>query len=270
MGRDWLFTEEQLANTPSRRDGVDRVEEDKLRREGIKLIVEIGSGLKLQPNPTLATAAVYFHRFYMFHSFKEFQKHILVDPLLISAESVKFEYKSSFQLTALGCLFLAGKVEETPKKCRDIVLIAKEKYPDLYSMKNAIEEVMGIERVLLQTIKFDLHVDHPYTYNLLKFESFKVFKLDREKKQTVLQNAWTFVNDSISTTLCLMWEPEVIAISLIYMALKMTKLDNCDWVDRQPGEQWWDQFVANLTSDMMEDVCHKVLDYYTITKTESR
>lgn len=38
------------------------------------------------------------------------------------------------------------------------------------------------------------------------------------------------------------------------MALKMTKLDNCDWVDRQPGEQWWDQFVANLTSDMMEDV----------------
>lgn len=47
MGRDWLFTEEQLANTPSRRDGVDRVEEDKLRREGIKFIVEIGSGLKL-------------------------------------------------------------------------------------------------------------------------------------------------------------------------------------------------------------------------------
>lgn len=43
------------------------------------------------------------------------------------------------------------------------------------------------------------------------------------------------------------------------MALKMTKLDNCDWVDRQLGEQWWDQFVANLTSDMMEDVGFLVL-----------
>ncbi|VDO59578.1 unnamed protein product [Onchocerca flexuosa] len=64
----------------------------------------------------------------------------------------------------------------------------------------------------------------------------------------------------MSTTLCLMWEPEVIAISLVYMALKMTKLDNCDWIDRQPGEQWWDQFVANLTSDMMEDLClHAIL-----------
>uniref|UniRef100_A0A0M3HFF9 Transmembrane protein n=1 Tax=Ascaris lumbricoides TaxID=6252 RepID=A0A0M3HFF9_ASCLU len=48
--------------------------------------------------------------------------------------------------------------------------------------------------------------------------------------------------------------PVVVAISLIYMALKMTKLDGVDWIDRQPGEQWWDQFVANLTSDMMEDL----------------
>lgn len=38
------------------------------------------------------------------------------------------------------------------------------------------------------------------------------------------------------------------------MALKMTRLDNCEWIDRHPGEQWWDQFVANLTCDMMEDV----------------
>lgn len=47
MGRDWLFTEEQLSDTPSRRDGIDRNEEDKLRRDGVKLIVEIGTGLKL-------------------------------------------------------------------------------------------------------------------------------------------------------------------------------------------------------------------------------
>ncbi|VDN58029.1 unnamed protein product [Dracunculus medinensis] len=243
MVRDWLFTEKQLNETPSRKDGIDRSEEDQLRREGIKMIVEVGSALKLQPNPTLATAAVYFHRFYMFHSFKEFPKN----------------------LTAMGCLFLAGKVEETPKKSKDILIAAKDKYPHQFNLKTALEEIMGIERVLLQTIKFDLHVEHPYTF-LLQYQ--KVFKLDREKKQIVLQNAWTFVNDSLFTTLCLVWEPEVVAISLIFMALKMTRLDNCEWIDRHPGEQWWDQFVANLTCDMMEDVCHKVLDYYSITRNE--
>ena len=29
------------------------------------------------------------------------------------------------QVTACCCLFLAGKVEETPKKCRDIMKMAK-------------------------------------------------------------------------------------------------------------------------------------------------
>ena len=30
-----------------------------------------------------------------------------------------------FQVTAAACLFLAGKVEETPKKCRNIVQICR-------------------------------------------------------------------------------------------------------------------------------------------------
>ena len=45
---------------------------------------------------TIATGVVFYHRFYMFHSFKKFPRHV----------------------TATCCLFLAGKVEETPKKCK--------------------------------------------------------------------------------------------------------------------------------------------------------
>ena len=47
----------------------------------------------------MATASVYFHRFYMFHSFLEFPRYV----------------------TATCALFLAGKAEETPKKCRDLI-----------------------------------------------------------------------------------------------------------------------------------------------------
>ncbi len=41
----------------------------------------------------------------MYHSFKEYNRY----------------------LTAMGCLFLAGKVEETPKKCKDLIQSAKER-----------------------------------------------------------------------------------------------------------------------------------------------
>ena len=51
---------------------------------------------------------------------------------------------------------------------------------------------MTYERILLQTIKFDLQVDHPYSY-LLKYA--KTLKGDKTKIQQLVQMAWTFVND---------------------------------------------------------------------------
>lgn len=51
---------------------------------------------------------------------------------------------------------------------------------------------MTLERVLLQTIRFDLQVDHPYKY-LLRYA--KCLKGDKAKLQNMIQMAWTFVND---------------------------------------------------------------------------
>ncbi len=51
---------------------------------------------------------------------------------------------------------------------------------------------MTLERIILQTIKFDLHVEHPYTF-LLKYA--KCLKGDKARLQKMVQMAWTFVND---------------------------------------------------------------------------
>ena len=74
--------------------------------------------------------------------------------------------------------------------------------------------------VLLQTIKFDLQVDHPYTSILLFAKSLKG---DRNKLQKMVQMSWTFVNDSLCTTVCLQWEPEIIAIAGIFLNRKLVK-----------------------------------------------
>ncbi|KAI1712105.1 cyclin-K [Ditylenchus destructor] len=185
VGNHWLFTQKQLEDNPSRKFNIGETEEEDLRREGVKIILDVGKELKLMQNPTLSTASVFFHRFYMFHSFTEFPKH----------------------LTALGCLFLAGKVEETPKKCKDICTAA---------------------RVLLQTIRFDLHVEHPYPFLLQYAKALKENVSEEGDKELIaqaVQHAWAFVNDSASTTLCLQWEPEVVAISMLYMAIKLAKME---------------------------------------------
>lgn len=238
----WYYEKKELKNSPSCKDGLDSSAEAKYRREGARFIIEAGTKLGLRYD-TCATGVVYFHRFYMFHSFKEFPRYV----------------------TAACCLFLAGKVEETPKKCKDIIKISQAILtPEQFSVfgNDAREEVMTLERILLQTIKFDLQVEHPYAL-LLKFA--KGIKGDKEKTQKLVQMAWTFINDSLCTTLSLQWEPEIIAVSLMYLGTRLNKFEVSDWQGKIPGtkQKWWECFVEDLSVELMEDICHQVLDLYS-------
>ncbi|XP_019555082.2 cyclin-K [Aedes albopictus] len=237
---NWYYEKKDLRNTPSIRDGIDFETERRYRKEGARFIMQTGTSMGLGHN-TVATGVVYFHRFYMFHSFKTFPRYV----------------------TSCCCLFLAGKVEETPKKCKDIIKTARSMLTDEKFASfgdDPKEEVMTLERILLQTIKFDLQVEHPYSF-LVKYA--KCLKGDSAKLQKMVQMAWNFVNDSLSTTVSLQWEPEIIAVALIYLASKLSKFTVADWAGKQPEHlKWWDMFVQDVTMEILEDICHQVLDLY--------
>ncbi|KAK0414284.1 hypothetical protein QR680_007247 [Steinernema hermaphroditum] len=235
----WLFTDEQIENTPSRRAGMSAGNEEEARRHGIRLIMDVGLKLKWTANVTIATAAVYYHRFYMCHAFQDFPNY----------------------LTALGCLFLAGKVEETPKKCRDIALVAKESYSAFLPYQNLVDEIMGMERVLLQTIKFELHIEHPYRF-LIRYA--KAFEMEKMKAREIVQTAWTFANDCHMSTMCIQWEPQVVAIMLLSLSLRVNKIEKLQWRNyHKSHEHWWDQFVLNLAEPDVVGVGDKVLQSYS-------
>lgn len=63
----WIFTEAEISSTPSVLDGLPMAEERARRAKGVNFILQAGILLKL-PQLTLATASVFFHRFYMRHS----------------------------------------------------------------------------------------------------------------------------------------------------------------------------------------------------------
>ncbi|XP_058819889.1 cyclin-K [Topomyia yanbarensis] len=244
---NWYYEKKDLRNTPSIQDGIDFETERRYRKEGARFIMQTGTSMGLGHN-TVATGVVYFHRFYMFHSFKTFPRYV----------------------TACCCLFLAGKVEETPKKCKDIIKTARSMLTDQKFVsfgEDPKEEVMTLERILLQTIKFDLQVEHPYSF-LVKYA--KCLKGDSAKLQKMVQMAWNFVNDSLSTTVSLQWEPEIIAVALIYLASKLSKFTVVDWVGKQSEHlKWWDMFVQDVTMEILEDICHQVLDLYQQPNNES-
>lgn len=235
---NWYFSKEGLVRTPSRLDGIDYVTEIRYRREGTRFIMSCGNKMRLRYD-TMATGAVYFHRFYMVQSFKNFPRWV----------------------TSAACLFLAGKVEETPKKCRDIIKTARGLLTDAQFEvfgEDPKEEVMMYERVLLQTIKFDLQVEHPYP-SLLKFG--KALKGDRAKLNKLVQMAWTFSNDSLSTTLCLRHKPEVIAVAMIALAAKFNNHD-LQASSAAPGKTWFHSFTKGIKESVIEDICDEMLELY--------
>lgn len=123
---------------------------------------------------------------------------------------------------------------------------------------------MVLERILLQTIKFDLQVEHPYMF-LLRYA--KQLKGDKTKVQKLVQMAWTFVNDSLCTMLSLQWEPEIIAVAVMYLAGRLCKFDIQEWTSKQSSRRWWEQFVQDVPVELLEDICHQILDLYSQGKT---
>ncbi|XP_017492220.1 PREDICTED: cyclin-K-like [Rhagoletis zephyria] len=243
---NWFYEKAELRRTPSIQDGISYDRERRYRAEGARFILDAGNKMSLHYT-TYATGVVYFHRFYMFHSFRVFPRYV----------------------TAACCLFLAGKAEETPKKCKDIIKWAKTLLTESQFAtfgEDPKEEVLTMERIILQTIRFDLQVEHPYKF-LMSYATR--FKGNKEKINHILQMAWTFTNDSLSTTICLQWEPEIIAISMIFLSSKI-KYEITDWEGRLPSQKhWWDIYVEDLTVEMLEDVCHQVLDIYSKPRNEA-
>lgn len=74
MSYCWYYSQEDIElRTPSRDDGVPLHVETRYRRDGARFIVTASNTLNLRYE-TPATGVVFFHRFFMIQSFKQFNR----------------------------------------------------------------------------------------------------------------------------------------------------------------------------------------------------
>jgi cyclin T len=112
------------------------------------------------------------------------------------------------QVIATACLFLAGKVEETPKALRDVVKTAlfikyqddPKRYNKLINDRIFMEQqrdvILCAERSLLHTLGFHFHAEHPYKHLLRIVKQMSEEKVIPEKNaRDLAQVAWNFAND---------------------------------------------------------------------------
>ena len=59
---------------------------------------------------------------------------------------------------------------------------------------------------------------------------------------------------SLCTTLCLQWEPEIIAVAVMYLTSRLTKFDITDWQGKPSGYRgkWYEFIVEDVTLELLE------------------
>mmetsp|Transcript_9038 Transcript_9038/g.29868 ORF Transcript_9038/g.29868 Transcript_9038/m.29868 type:complete len:384 (+) Transcript_9038:32-1183(+) len=204
----WLFDRQTVENAPSRswflqRANGDEVQarkkEEEYRIGSCQFIQDSGRALRM-PQLTIATALVFYHRFYAFKSYEHHERFVL----------------------STTALFLASKVEETPRKLKDVVGEALKNWnkhvkdyrvpePESREVHELKEKVLVTERILLQTIGFDLSIEHPYRPLLAYVKSIT-------GTRDLAQIAWNFINDSYRTTACLQYSPRFVAAAALTLA----------------------------------------------------
>ncbi|XP_025205220.1 cyclin-L1-like isoform X2 [Melanaphis sacchari] len=202
-----LLPKEKLTSTPSMIDGLDFETEVDLRIVGCEWIQTAGMLLKL-PQVAMATGQVLFQRFYYTKSF----------------------VRHPMEITAMACTCLASKVEESPRRIRDVINVYHH-----------------IRQVLNQKLISPLVLDQNYVQKKMQALGF-------EKHQSIMQMSWNYMNDSLQTDVFVQFYPETIACACIYLSARKLKIP----LPKRPA--WYSLFNSNETD--IQDICRKILKLY--------
>ncbi|CAJ2659219.1 unnamed protein product [Trifolium pratense] len=238
-GSSWYFSRSEIEeNSPSLADGIDLKQENYLRKSYCTFLQDLGMRLKV-PQVTIATAMIFCHRFYL----------------------RKSHANNDWRTIATVCMFLAAKVEETPRQLKDVILVSyqmiNKKDPtavQIIEQKEVYEQqkqlILLAQKLVLAILGSDLIVNHPYKP---LDEAIKKFNVAQNALPVLARN---FVNDGLQTSLCLQFKPHHIAAGAIFLASKFLRME----LPSNGKKVWWQEF--DVTPHQVEEVSNQMLELY--------
>ncbi|KAI6038627.1 cyclin-like protein [Pisolithus marmoratus] len=189
------------------------------------VITKLGKKLGFRQR-VIATAIVFFRRFYLKNSYCE------TDPFIVIA----------------ACCYVAGKAEEAPSHIKNIVAESRLIFSQQpYGVKNFPvdnSKLAEMEFYLVADLECDLTVFHPYRtlMSLCRKEGPSESQTEAgevgvgiddgprywgtgegqlELPDEALQLAWSIINDTYRSDLCLLYPPHLLAITALYLTLAL-------------------------------------------------
>ncbi|KAL7294130.1 hypothetical protein TKK_0012159 [Trichogramma kaykai] len=214
--------------SPSRRDGIDKYKELSYRQQAANLIQDMGQRLQVS-QLCINTGIVYMHRFYVFHSMSKFPRNIV----------------------SAATLFLAAKIEEQPRKLEHVIKVYHSCLNQLSPNHGPLRtdefgaifsDLQYCEITLLQTIGFDVQIDHPHTHVV------KCCHLVNASKDLAQTSYFMASNSLHLTTMCLQYKPTVVACFCIHLACLWS---NWHIPNSNEGHEWFWYVDKEVTHELL-------------------
>lgn len=252
---NWVLPADRLRLTPSQKDGMDSRTEQDLRILGCDLIQNAGILLRLRQK-AMALAQMLFQRLYYTNRYS-FQNH-------------------KMDISAMAALFLASKIEECPRKVREVIHV----FTYIISCKRKIKvsfytgcdyerikaRVINAETRLLKNLGFCVRSNYPHKI-LVNYLRAMINVLDsdhsiwtEEDNNRLLKYAWNYMNDSLRTSVFVKYSSEVITCACLHLAALILKRPFPESSQNQP---WFGLFDVNRED--VKAVCNSILRLYIRT-----
>ncbi|GJQ81412.1 putative domain present in cyclins, TFIIB and Retinoblastoma [Trypoxylus dichotomus] len=234
----WYFSKERLENSPSRQCGIENYKELSYRQQAANFIQDMGQKLKVS-QLCINTAIVYMHRFYVFHSFTQFP----------------------WASIASASIFLAAKVEEQPRKLEHVIKYAnlcKNPHDTRFEINSEryqaqSQDLVFNENILLQTLGFDVAIDHPHTHVV------RCCHLVRASKDLAQTSYFMASNSLHLTTMCLQYKPTVVACFCIHLVCKWS---NWEIPLSNEKREWFSYVDSTVTADLLKQLTEEFLTIF--------
>jgi len=215
---------------------MDETQKENLRILACDLAQNAGILLKL-PQVVIATAQMLIQRVYHTEEYPLDKYHI--------------------DVTSMAALFLASKIEESPRKARQVI----EVFSHVISRKLKIdvdlsskecervrEELITSERRLLKTLGFNLLSSHPHKI-IITYYNVIVGRLDPDGdvwserlSRKILQRAWNYCNDSLRLDIYLRYPKEAVAFACVQLACEDFQMA---FPKASDGREWYCLFIRD-------------------------
>ncbi|KAG2198354.1 hypothetical protein INT46_008232 [Mucor plumbeus] len=231
----WYFTKEEIQDTPTILDGKSFEQEQIDRIKGCHYLLSVGAKLNL-PQLVVVTATTYFHRFFMRQSMVRYHVYDI----------------------AATCLFVATKVEECTRRLRDIIIACAQKGQKNDKLKleedskdfiRWKETLLYNEIIVLDTLCFDLSVEHPHL-SLLELEN----QLTGQVSSSSIRKAWMLLYQSLGAPLCLLYKPKVVAAAALLLATNLSSTDKLN-------ENWFES-LTDIDIGQVYELAVEMLEHY--------